>query len=91
MHEVFGRAPLADYGLSEVPGHVAHGLSEPWEKMIRTEGLPFRGTQVRILDGDGEPMAPGEPGAVVVNGPSRFLGFLGNEQLTRESLTSWGG
>jgi non-ribosomal peptide synthetase component E (peptide arylation enzyme) len=28
---------------------------------------------------------------VVVNGPSRFLGFLGNEPLTRESLTEWGG
>ena len=30
-------------------------------------------------------------GDVVVNGPSRFLGFLGNDELTRESLTSWGG
>jgi len=27
----------------------------------------------------------------VVNGPSRFLGFLGNDELTRESLTGWGG
>jgi non-ribosomal peptide synthetase component E (peptide arylation enzyme) len=28
---------------------------------------------------------------VVVNGPSRFLEFLNNEALTRESLTAWGG
>jgi acyl-coenzyme A synthetase/AMP-(fatty) acid ligase len=91
MHEVFGRAPLADYGLSEIPGHVAHGLSEPWEKMTTTEGLPLSGTQVRILDDAGEAVAPGARGAVVVNGPSRFLGFLGNEQLTRDSLTAWGG
>ncbi len=28
---------------------------------------------------------------MVVNGPSRFLGFLGNDELTRESLTDWGG
>jgi non-ribosomal peptide synthetase component E (peptide arylation enzyme) len=91
MYEVFRRPPLADYGLSEVPGHVAHCLTEPWEKMIKTEGLPFRGTDVRILDAAGEPLPPGEVGAVVVNGPSRFLGFLGNEQLTRESLTTWGG
>jgi cyclohexanecarboxylate-CoA ligase len=27
----------------------------------------------------------------VVNGPSRFLGFLNNDDLTRTSLTSWGG
>jgi non-ribosomal peptide synthetase component E (peptide arylation enzyme) len=28
---------------------------------------------------------------VIVNGPSRFLGFLNNDELTRESLTEWGG
>ena len=90
MHEVFGRPPIADYGLSEVPGHVTHGLSEPWEKMIKTEGIPFRGTEIQILDPLGNPLPPGEMGAVVVNGPSRFLGFLANDALTRESLTESG-
>ena len=28
---------------------------------------------------------------MVVNGPSRFLCFLGNDVLTRETLTGWGG
>jgi cyclohexanecarboxylate-CoA ligase len=91
MHEVFGRPPIADYGLSEVPGHVTHGLAEPWEKMIKTEGIPLRGTEVHILDEAGSPVAAGQAGAVVVNGPSRFLGFLANDALTRESLTEWGG
>jgi len=94
MHAVFGRPPLADYGLSEVPGHAAHGRREPWEKMIQTEGRPFPGTEIKILDPndlDGQPLPPGQTGAIVVNGPSRFLGFLANEKLTRESLTPWGG
>jgi cyclohexanecarboxylate-CoA ligase len=91
VYETFGRPPLADYGLSEVPGHVAHGRSEAWEKMVKTEGLPYEGTDVRILGPDGSALPPGEMGAVVVNGPSRFLGFLGNDELTRESLTDWGG
>jgi acyl-coenzyme A synthetase/AMP-(fatty) acid ligase len=91
MHEIFGRPPLADYGLSEVPGHAAHGRSESWDKMIGTEGRPFPGTEIKILDPDGRPLPPGQAGAIAVNGPSRFLGFLGNEELTRKSLTSWGG
>jgi acyl-coenzyme A synthetase/AMP-(fatty) acid ligase len=91
MHEVFGHAPIADYGLSEVPGHIMHGLSEPWEKVIKTEGMPFPGTEVRILDDEGNPLPAGQLGAVVVNGPSRFLGFLANDALTRESVTEWGG
>jgi cyclohexanecarboxylate-CoA ligase len=87
MKERFGLPPLADYGLSEVPGHAAHGLAEEREKMLTTEGLPYRGTEIAILGADGEPLGPGVPGEVVVNGPSRFLGFLGNDKLTRASLT----
>jgi cyclohexanecarboxylate-CoA ligase len=91
MQSIFGVPPLADYGLSEVPGHVAHGLSEHPEKVRKTEGRPFEGTQLRIVRTDGSDAAPEEVGAVVVNGPSRFLGFLGNDELTRQSLTPWGG
>jgi acyl-CoA synthetase (AMP-forming)/AMP-acid ligase II len=91
MRDAFGLPPLADYGLSEVPGHAAHGLREPEAKMVKTEGRPYDGTEIRILGGDGAPLPAGEVGDVVVNGPSRFLGFLGNDELTRESLTEWGG
>jgi cyclohexanecarboxylate-CoA ligase len=91
MREAFGVPPLADYGLSEVPGHTAHELHEPEPKMIATEGRPYDGTEIRILGPDDAPLPAGEIGAVVVNGPSRFLGFVGNDELTRASLTSWGG
>jgi acyl-CoA synthetase (AMP-forming)/AMP-acid ligase II len=91
MKQAFGLPPLADYGLSEVPGHAAHGLDEPEAKMITTEGRPYDGTEIRILGADDAPLPAGEVGAVVVNGPSRFLCFLGNDDLTRDSLTGWGG
>jgi cyclohexanecarboxylate-CoA ligase len=91
MRDAFGVSPLADYGLSEVPGHAAHGLSEPEAKMVKTEGRPYDGTEIRILGPDDAPLPAGEVGDVVVNGPSRFLGFLDNDELTRRSLTDWGG
>jgi acyl-coenzyme A synthetase/AMP-(fatty) acid ligase len=90
-HERFGHPPLADYGLSEVPGNTAHGLREAEGKVLKTEGLPYRGTEIRIVDRDGQPLGPGEEGQVEINGPSRFLGFLGNEELTRELIAPWGG
>jgi acyl-CoA synthetase (AMP-forming)/AMP-acid ligase II len=91
MQAAFGVPPLGDYGLSEVPGHAAHGPWEPEEKLLKTEGRPYDGTEIRIVDGTGAPLPAGQVGDVVVNGPSRFLFFLGNEPLTRASLTSWGG
>jgi cyclohexanecarboxylate-CoA ligase len=91
MREAFGVPPLADYGLSEVPGHTAHALDEPEPKMVATEGRPYDGTEIRILGAGDAPLPAGTVGAVVVNGPSRFLSFLGNDELTRASLTDWGG
>jgi non-ribosomal peptide synthetase component E (peptide arylation enzyme) len=91
MKEAFGLPPLADYGLSEVPGHAAHGLNESEDKMIRTEGRPYEGTEIRIVDDGGRPVPVGTVGNVVVNGPSRFLAFLNNPELTRTSLDDSGG
>jgi acyl-coenzyme A synthetase/AMP-(fatty) acid ligase len=91
MHQAFGTPPLGDYGLSEVPGHAAHAPDDPPAKIMRTEGRPYDGTEIRIVDQDGSALPAGTVGDVVVNGPSRFLGFYLNDELTRASLTSWGG
>jgi acyl-CoA synthetase (AMP-forming)/AMP-acid ligase II len=91
MQEAFGLPPLGDYGLSEVPGHAAHGLHEPDAKIALTEGRPYDGTEILIVN-DNEHVVPANTvGSVIVNGPSRFLGFLNNDELTEESLTAWGG
>jgi acyl-coenzyme A synthetase/AMP-(fatty) acid ligase len=91
MREAFKRQPLGDYGLSEVPGHAAHALDEPDEKIFTTEGRPYDGTEIQIVDDDGRPVPAGKVGSVIVNGPSRFLGFFRNDSLTRESLDAGGG
>src|SRR3954471_390623 len=91
MRNAFGTPPLGDYGLSEVPGHAAHAPDDPEEKVLSTEGRPYEGTEIRILDLHERPGPAGEVGSVVVNGPSRFLGFFNNDELTRQSLTDWGG
>jgi acyl-coenzyme A synthetase/AMP-(fatty) acid ligase len=91
LREILGRPALGCYGMSEIPGHTGHRPDDPEEKLLVTEGRPFDGTEIRIVDEDGRSAVAGESGAVVVNGPSRFLGFLNNDELTRESLTDWGG
>jgi acyl-CoA synthetase (AMP-forming)/AMP-acid ligase II len=91
MRNRFGLPPLGDYGLSEVPGNCAPAPDAPWEKILATDGLPFAGTEVRVVDDTDRPLPAGEPGHVVINGPSRLLGFLANDALTEASLTEWGG
>jgi cyclohexanecarboxylate-CoA ligase len=91
LREILGTPALGCYGMSEIPGHTGHRPDDPEDKLMVTEGRPFDGTEDRIVDDQGRSVPPGEEGAVVTNGPSRFLGFFNNDELTRESLTDWGG
>jgi len=43
---------------------------------IYTDGYPSRGTQVRIVDGEGRDVPTGQPGEVVMLGPQQFIGYF---------------
>ncbi|MGK0188364.1 MAG: amino acid adenylation domain-containing protein [Verrucomicrobiales bacterium] len=53
-------------------------------------GIPFAGTQVLVLDEDGEPVPDGEVGELYLAGPGLARGYYRNEPLTRERFVVWG-
>ncbi|WP_429099198.1 (2,3-dihydroxybenzoyl)adenylate synthase [Aeromonas rivipollensis] len=73
--------PLLGCRLQQVFG-MAEGLvnytrlDDPDEKVIHTQGRPMSpDDEVRILDETGNPVAPGEPGALHTRGPYTFRGY----------------
>jgi len=65
--------------------HLMYGLTEafratslPPEEVDRrpdSVGLPIPGAELQILDGNGQPCAPGQPGELVQTGPLVTLGY----------------
>ena len=53
-------------------------------------GLLDPNCECKILDDDGKPVSPGEPGELYVRGPNVCMGYWKNEKATRESLDSEG-
>ncbi|NEX83157.1 (2,3-dihydroxybenzoyl)adenylate synthase [Aeromonas rivipollensis] len=73
--------PLLGCRLQQVFG-MAEGLvnytrlDDPDEKVIHTQGRPMSpDDEVRILDEAGNPVTPGEPGALHTRGPYTFRGY----------------
>lgn len=73
--------PLLGCRLQQVFG-MAEGLvnytrlDDPDDKVIHTQGRPMSpDDEVRILDEKGNPVAPGEPGALHTRGPYTFRGY----------------
>jgi O-succinylbenzoic acid--CoA ligase len=79
------------YGTTETASQVA--TARPAEALdpahFGTVGRPLLWTRVTVVD-DGEPVPPGEPGELVVNGPTVTPGYYGDEAATAESFGEYG-
>ncbi|MFL1381299.1 MULTISPECIES: AMP-binding protein [unclassified Nocardiopsis] len=56
-------------------------------------GTPLAGVELRLVEEDGTPLAPGDPeavGEVQVRGPNLFTGYLNRPEATAEAMTADG-
>jgi acyl-CoA synthetase (AMP-forming)/AMP-acid ligase II len=81
----FGIRILEGYGLTET-SCVASVNPYYGERKVGSIGLPVRGQQMRIVDENGAPVAPGGYGEITIKGPNVMPGYLRNPQANAESL-----
>ena len=88
--EKFGIALLEGYGCTEMGPVVSVNLRRHAHRNRQSAGawaVPMPGVAVRIVDPETfEPVAEGEKGLLLVNGPSRMLGYLDEPQRTAAAL-----
>ncbi|MET8424622.1 FadD3 family acyl-CoA ligase [Nocardia sp. NPDC004860] len=79
------------YGLTESIGVVSICPPDaPTELVAGTVGKTLSGSEIRILDRDGTPVAPGEPGEITVKGPNVMLGYLDDPEATAAAIDADG-
>ncbi len=78
------------YGSTEHPSTTASLQSDPLEKRIHTDGRIISGSEIRLLDAAGSPVAVGEPGEIRSRGPELFAGYI-DPDLTADAIdpTGW--
>jgi O-succinylbenzoic acid--CoA ligase len=78
------------YGMTETASQVATATPEEAFSHPATVGRPLFGTDLDILDGDGDAVATGETGELVVSGPTVFAGYYGDSEATTETFSEHG-
>jgi acyl-CoA synthetase (AMP-forming)/AMP-acid ligase II len=68
------------YGLTEHPTVTCARPEDPAPLRLGTDGLPLRGSSVRIVGPDGADRPAGGDGEVVVQGPDQFVGYPGAQR-----------
>lgn len=89
FQRLYGHSVLERYGTTET-GIV---LSNPLEGARRpgSVGLPLPGVEIRLVDPEGRgPVPEGEPGELLVRGPTVFRGYWQREKETQASFEEGG-
>jgi long-chain acyl-CoA synthetase len=83
--EVFGQEIIEGWGLTEAG---ANNSVNPLEglKKVGSIGLPMKGTEMRIVDHDGNTLPPGKQGEIVIRGPMLMQGYWNKPEETAEIL-----
>jgi malonyl-CoA/methylmalonyl-CoA synthetase len=56
------------------------------ERVAGSVGPPLPGVELRVVDGAGGPVAPGEVGGIEIRGPNVFKGYWRKPEKTREEM-----
>jgi long-chain acyl-CoA synthetase len=81
----FATKILEGFGLSETTGMGSFNLPSR-ERKPGSIGLPVGGTEIRIVDDDGNGVPQGERGEIIMRGPFVMSGYWGREQATAEAI-----
>lgn len=81
------KVPLLEgYGLTEASPVVSINPFGPGKNRPGTVGRPITGLEVKTVDDDGKPLRSGEPGELIVKGPSVMQGYLNRPEDTAQTL-----
>ncbi len=82
---------LTAYGLTEATGTVTMcRRGDSAEVIATTSGRAIPGVEVRVVDAGGAPVAPGEPGEVVVRGFNVMCGYWNDAEATDDTVDADG-
>ena len=89
FEDAFDCMILEGYGLSET-SPVASFNHPDRERKPGSIGTPIAGVEMKVVDDDGNEVAQGEPGEIVIRGHNVMKGYWNRAEATAESIDSDG-
>lgn len=89
-YERFNFRILSGWGQTENGLVTLTKLDDPEEKLVNTDGCPFHGMEVKVVDFDGRECPPDVERDLLCKGPALFVGYLNQiEETLAEYKDDW--
>jgi len=85
----FGCAVVEGYGLSETSPLASFNRTDR-ERKPGSIGTPVEGVEMRVVDGEGAELPPGEVGEIVIRGHNVMKGYWRRPEATAEAISADG-
>ena len=89
IEDAFGAPLIEAYGMTEASHQMACNPLPPRPHYAGSVGIAA-GPEIAIVDHDGEPLAPGETGEIVIRGANVMTGYENNEKANADAFTPQG-
>jgi fatty-acyl-CoA synthase/long-chain acyl-CoA synthetase len=87
LQKIFPNAQIVEsYGLTESTGFLTTRRGEFMHTKLGSVGKTSPFIRIRIIDKDGNDVAPNEPGEIIAKGPSMMTEYYKNPEKTAEAL-----
>ena len=77
------------WGMTEMSAVTTTLLSDSEEKVFETDGCPYDGTEVRVVNMNGDPLAEGQEGRLQTRGAGNFVGYLKRPEAYDTDPDGW--
>jgi len=78
FEQATGAKIIQGYGLMDYGALASHGVDDPREMRLRSNGLLLPGTELQVLDEHQRPLPPGATGEICARGPHCNGGYIGD-------------
>src|SRR5699024_9157902 len=87
VRQIFPNATLIQgFGQTESTGMIAVTLPEETSSFPKSTGRSISGSEMQVVDDDGNPLPAGEVGEIVARGPQIMSGYYRNDEATAAAL-----
>jgi cyclohexanecarboxylate-CoA ligase len=87
--KALGAKIVSAWGMTENGAVTLIKLDDDDERAFNTSGCPLPGTEIRVVDHDGKPLANGTSGRLLVRSSSNFGGYLRRPHLNGTDAEGW--